>query len=214
MLSLSLTLSFFTYTLSFILFTLFTLYSPLYSSFNTPGYPALLGLLCVTRVTRFTHLPTTWGPGGFIITCLTHLIFILHPCLYWLVVGYTSHYLPYLSSSIYPFLYSGAVITFLTHHLAFPFILVFILPQIYSLISFPLPTYLLYSTPPYIFQITYLLHFLNSPLYILPYSHFPYLSRPYPILHILSHITSLTCVPFIHFFITSKHYLPLYSQPN
>ena len=53
------------------------------------------------------------------------------------------------------------VITSLTHHLAFPFILVFILPQIYSLISFPLPTYLLYSTCPYIFQ-KLLTYFISS----------------------------------------------------
>ena len=161
----------------------------------------------------FTHLPTTWGPGvyhylpysshlypsslpllagGWLHFSLLALLIILHLS-FCLLCG--SHYFPYSSSCISIYL-------------------IFILPQIYSLISFPLPTYLLYSTPPYIFHITYLLHFLNSPLYILPYSHFPYLSRPYPILHILSHITSLTCVPFIHFFITSKHYLPLYSQPN
>ena len=45
---------------------------------------------------------------GFIIiiTCLTHLIFILHPCLYSPVVTLPIT-CPYLSFSIYPFLYSG-----------------------------------------------------------------------------------------------------------
>ena len=205
MLSLSLTLSFFIYTLSFILFTLFTLYSPLYSSFNTPGYPGLLGLLGLLicqppgiyhYLPYSSHLYPSSLPllaHGWLHLPLLALLIILHLSfpLFW-----GSHYFPYSSSciSIYSCLYSA--------------------PKIYSLISFPLPTYLLYSTHPYIFQITYLLHFLNSPLYILPYSHFPYLSRPYPILHILTHITSLTCLPFIHFFITSKLYLPLYSQPN
>ena len=125
MLSLSPTLSFFIYTLSFILFTLFTLYSPLYSTFNTPGYSGLLGLLGlpgysgysgyrVTRVTRVTGLLGLPGyssanhlPFIIIITCLTHLIFILHPCLY----------SPLLTLLITP----------LTYH--FPFIILsFILP--------------------------------------------------------------------------------------
>ena len=220
MLSLSPTLSLFIYTPSSIPSTLFTLYSPLYSTFNTPGYSGLLRVtgLLVTRVTGLLGLP---GYSGY--SSANHLPFIiiysshLYPSsLPLFPTAYTSHYSPYLSFSIYyPFLYSAPSLLpllIISHfHL---FSSLFPPKLIYSLISFPLPTYLLYLTPPYIFQITYLLHFLNSPLYIPNYSYFPYLSHPYPILHILSNITSLTPLPFIHFFITSNLYLPLYSQPN
>ena len=120
------------------------------------------------------------------------------------------------------------IITCLTHHLGFTFILVFILPQIYSLISFPLPTYLLYLTPPYIFQITYLLHFLNSPLYIPNYlltSLFPQLTFIYSKLltyFIISstHLyifqitpTSLTYLILILFSISYPTLLPLLLSP-
>ena len=104
--------------------------------------------------------------------------FILHPCLYWPVVGYTSHYLPYLSSSIYPFLYSGgsllSSLIILHFHLsrlysAQKFTLLFnIFPITHLLTHFTQLPFFIYS------KITYLLHFLNSPLYIPNYLHFPY----------------------------------------
>ena len=113
MLSLSLTLSFFIYTLSFILFTLFTLYSPLYSSFNTPGYPGLLGLLGLLicqppgvyhYLPYSSHLYPSSLPllaRGWLHFSLLALLIILH-----------------LSFPLF-----WGVITSLTHHLAFPFIL-------------------------------------------------------------------------------------------
>ena len=121
-------------------------------------------------ITCLTHLPSIIQSShlGFIITCLTHLIFILDLCLYCAMV--TRGYLHYLSSCIYPLVYSAQAFTSLTHNLAFPFILVFILPVIYSLISFALPAYSVYSTRLYIFQITYLLTLFNLSLYILCYS--------------------------------------------
>ena len=181
MLSLSLTLSFFIYTLSFILFTLFTLYSPLYSTFNTPGYFGLLGLLGLLicqppgiyhYLPYSSHLYPSSLPllaRGWLHFSLLALLIIFHLSfpLFW-----GGHYFPYSSSCISIYL-------------------VFILPQIYSLISFPLPTYSLYSTCLYIFQITYLLHFLNLPLYIPNYLHFPYISRPYPIQHYFPYLCPL-----------------------
>ena len=216
MLSLSPTLSLFIYTPSSIPSTLFTLYSPLYSTFNTPGYSGLLRVtgLLVTRVTGLLGLP---GYSGY--SSANHLPFIiiysshLYPSsLPLFPTAYTSHYSPYLSFSIYyPFLYSAPSLLpllIISHfHL---FSSLFPPKLIYSLISFPLPTYLLYLTPPYIFQITYLLHFLNSPLYIPNYllTSFPQLTFIYSKLLLLPLlISSLSYSPY-----PIQHYFP-YSSP-
>ena len=145
------------------------------------GYSALLGLLGLLicqppgvyhYLPYSSHLYPSSLPllaGGWLHFSLLALLIIFHLSFH-LLCG--SHYFPYSSSCISIYL-------------------IFILPQIYSLISFPLPTYSLYSTSLYIFQITYLLHFLNSPLYIPNYFHFPYISRPYPILHYFPYLCPL-----------------------
>ena len=199
MLSLSPTLSFFIYTPSSIPSTLFTLYSPLYSGLlrvtGLPGYR-------VTRVTGLLGLPGYSGyssanhlPFIIIITCLTHLIFILHPRLY----------SPLLTLLITP----------LTYH--FPFIiLAFILPRHYfPYSSSHISIYShLYSPPNLlfnIFSITHLLTLLNSPLYIPNYlltSLFPQLTFIYsPLLLLPLLISSLSYSPY-----PIQHYFP-YSSP-
>ena len=223
MLSLSPTLSFFIYTPSSIPSTLFTLYSPLYSTFNTPSYSGLpgysgyrvTGLLGLPgysgcRVTRVTHLPTTCRLSLF-----THLIFILHPCLY----------SPLLTLLITP----------LTYH--FPFIILsFILPRHYfPYSSSPISIYSrLYSPPNLLFNIlsiTHLLTLLNSPLYIPNYlltSLFPQLTFIYSkLLKLLTYFiissthlyifsltpTSLTYLILILFSISYPTLLPLLLSP-
>ena len=154
------------------------------SSFNTPGYPGLLGLLICQPP----------GVLGFIITCLTHPIFILHPCLYWPMVGYTCYYLPYLSSCIYPFLYSGGsllpLLIILHFHLSCLYLLfnIFCITHLLTLLNLPLyiPNYSLTSFP----QPT----FIYSPLLALPLLILWLSFSACPIQH---YFTSLTCVPFI-----------------
>ena len=168
----------------------FTLYLPLYSTFNTPGYFGLLGLLGLLTCQPpgvYHYLPysshlypssLTLLAGGWLHFSLLALLIILHLSFHLL---WGSHYFPYSSSCISIYL-------------------IFILPQIYSLISFPLPTYSL--------------TLLNFPLYIPNYSltsfpqptfiYSPLLALPLliswlsfsacPIQH---YFTSLTCVPFI-----------------
>ena len=108
----------------------------------------------------------------------------------------------YSSSCIYHLsitLFWGASITCLTHHLAFGFILSFILGAGHLPSSLPLPllysallTYSLYSTCLYIFHVTYLLTLLNFHLYI--------------------SLTCLTHLSFILFCITSPYSSSLYPQ--
>ena len=108
----------------------------------------------------------------------------------------------YSSSCIYHLsitLFWGASITCLTHHLAFAFILSFILGAGHLPSSLPLPllysallTYSLYSTCLYIFHVTYLLTLLNFHLYI--------------------SLTCLTHLSFILFCITSPYSSSLYPQ--
>ena len=206
MLSLSPTLSFFIYTPSSIPSTLFTLYSPLYSGLlrvtGLPGYR-------VTRVTGLLGLPGYSGyssanhlPFIIIITCLTHLIFILHPRLY----------SPLLTLLITP----------LTYH--FPFIiLAFILPRHYfPYSSSHISIYShLYSPPNLlfnIFSITHLLTLLNSPLYIPNYllTSFPQLTFIYSKLltyFIISstHLYIFQITYLLHYFLHSPLYIPNYS---
>ena len=73
----------------------FTLYLPLYSTFNTPGYSVYPGYL----YPGYLSLPLFFG---FIITCLTHLIFILHSCLYWLYWGVVTLVITWVTLLIIP----------------------------------------------------------------------------------------------------------------
>ena len=193
MLSLSPTLSFFIYTPSSIPSTLFTLYSPLYSTFNTPGYSGLPGY-SGCRVTRVTHLPTTCRLSlsllALLISSLSFILTSIPHCLHFSL-------LPLLIIfHLLSFPLFCPVITSLTHHLAFPFILVFIPPQIRLLFN--------------IFSITHLLTLLNSPLYIPNYllTSFPQLTFIYSKLLLLPLlISSLSYSPY-----PIQHYFP-YSSP-
>ena len=209
MLSLSPTLSFFIYTPSSIPSTLFTLYSPLYSTFNTPGYSRLPGY-SGCRVTRVTHLPTTCRLSlsllALLISSLSFILASIPHCLHFSL-------LPLLIIfHLLSFPLFCPVITSLTHHLPFPFILVFIPPQINLLFN--------------IFSITHLLTLLNSPLYIPNYllTSFPQLTFIYSKLltYFISstHLyifqitpTSLTYLILILFSISYPTLLPLLLSP-
>ena len=148
----------------------------------------------------------------------------------YIYIGYTHHYLPYLSSSIYSSVYSGGVITSLTHHWTSPLILVFILPSIYSFISFSLPAYLhlLNSLPLYILHYPLTCFTQLAYIYILPYPltcftqlvfiYSPSLtysvsSTPLYIFHVTC--TSLTYLQFNLSYSTYPiwHYLPYFYPP-